>query len=112
MQAKLLELRDKATFIPLLCIDMNSRNSLQRPLLRRCGYPLNGQPNIAIVNLNANGDKFCNDPYYWFDRSYQVAHHYIIEHWVELDDGDVVDVEFILGETTTKKVSEVQEPQP
>ena len=28
------------------------------------------------------------------------------EHFDELSDGDVVDVEFILGETTVKKVSE------
>jgi hypothetical protein len=34
------------------------------------------------------------------------AHHYIYDHFDELDDGDVVDVEFILGETAIKKVSE------
>ncbi len=38
-----------------------------------------------------------------------VAHHYIIEHWAELSDGDVVDVEFILKETTVLKVSERDE---
>jgi hypothetical protein len=35
-----------------------------------------------------------------------VAHEWIIEHWAELGDGDVVDVQHILGETATKKVSE------
>ena len=35
-----------------------------------------------------------------------VAHNYIIEHWHELKDGDVVDVQFILGETKAPKVSE------
>ena len=34
------------------------------------------------------------------------AHHYIQEHFDELHDGDVVDVEFILGETKAPKVSE------
>jgi hypothetical protein len=34
------------------------------------------------------------------------AHHWIIEHWDELKDSDVVDVEFILGETQQPKVSE------
>ena len=34
------------------------------------------------------------------------AHDYIAEHWAELDDGDVIDVEFILGEKPTKKISE------
>ena len=35
-----------------------------------------------------------------------MAHHYIIEHWDKLRDGDVVDVSFILGETQQPKVSE------
>jgi hypothetical protein len=35
-----------------------------------------------------------------------VSHNYIIDHFDELADGDVVDVEFILGEKPAKKVSE------
>jgi hypothetical protein len=34
------------------------------------------------------------------------AHHHIYEKWDSLEDGDVVDVEFILGETTKPKLSE------
>lgn len=34
------------------------------------------------------------------------AHNWIIDHWQELKDGDVVDVQFILGETKEPKVSE------
>jgi hypothetical protein len=34
------------------------------------------------------------------------AHQYIEQHWRELKDGDVIDVEFILGETDVKKTSE------
>ena len=36
----------------------------------------------------------------------KVAHNYIATHWHDLVDGDVVDVEFILGETAEKKISE------
>ena len=39
-------------------------------------------------------------------RTYQVAHNYIATHWSALSDGDVIDVEFILGETDTRKTSE------
>jgi len=35
-----------------------------------------------------------------------VAHDYIEKHFNELKDGDVIDVEHILGETTKKKRSE------
>jgi hypothetical protein len=39
-------------------------------------------------------------------RTKRVAHNYIAEHRDDLADGDVVDVEYILGETMTRKVSE------
>jgi len=119
MQMKLLELRDEGTFIPILAVNMNpdirggiapnpndEAHTRQRYLLRRCGYPCDGRPNIAITALNANGGECWNDPYGWGGRTYPVAHKYIIEHWTELRDGDVVDVSFILGETATPKVSE------
>jgi hypothetical protein len=34
------------------------------------------------------------------------VHHWLLDHWGEIKSGDVVDVEFILGETATLKVSE------
>ena len=107
MQAKALELRDEGTCIMLLAVNMNPMNPQQRPLLRRCGYPCDGRPNILITNLSANGTPAWNDPYAWGSRTYPVAHKYIIEHWDELEDGSVVDVSYILGETTAPKVSEL-----
>jgi len=123
MRAKALELRDEMTFIAILAVDMNpvapkpsddiidataatyiSRD--QRWLLRRVGYPCDGKPNILITRLSGDGSKASNDPYYWGDRTFAVAHAYIIEHWASLKDGDVVDVQFIMGETKAPKVSE------
>jgi hypothetical protein len=48
------------------------------------------------------------DPYDWVNdpRTKKTAHWYIEQHWAELKDGDVVDVEFIQGETETAKLSE------
>ncbi len=37
----------------------------------------------------------------------QVAHDWIIKHYWHLDSGDVVDVEFILGESTWPKLPEI-----
>jgi hypothetical protein len=51
MKAKTLELRDTATFIPVLCVDMNPDNEGQRYLLYRCGYRCNGEPNILLTRL-------------------------------------------------------------
>jgi hypothetical protein len=113
MQVKLLELRDEGMFIPLLAIDMNPNihlyrgiNEEQRYLLRRCGYPCDLTPNIAITRLSCDGQPCSNDPYQWGGRTFPVAHRYIIEHWNDLKDGDVVDVEYILGETKKIKISE------
>jgi hypothetical protein len=114
MEVKLLELRDDGTFIPLLCVNMQpgdpqywpQRRKARYYLLRRCGHRCDGRPNIAITSLGADGGRCSNDPYFWGDRTRATAHKYIIEHWAELSDGDVVDVEFILGETKQRKVSE------
>ena len=105
MQVKALEIRDEGTFIPALAVNMNPDGEGQRYLLRRCGYPCDGQANIVLTRLDGNG-KATNDPYEWGGRTWPVAHNYIIEHWKELRDGDVVDVSFILGETEKPKVSE------
>jgi hypothetical protein len=106
MKVKVLEIRDEGTFIPMLCVDMNPDNEGQRYLLRRVGYPCEGRPNILITHASGDGDKASNDPHFWGGRTRPVAHNYIIEHWDELKDGDVVDVSFILGETTSPKISE------
>jgi hypothetical protein len=124
MEVKVLEIRDRSTYFAAVCVDMNpiapmasesrggiaeriERSEAQRYHLRRLGYPCDGLPNIALFHLSCNGGPVWNDPFGWRDsRTYQTAHNYIIEHWRELKDGDVVDVEFILGETTVKALSE------
>lgn len=108
MKTKVLELRDSGTFIALLAVDMNPTEQGELYLLMRCGYASDGEPNIAITRLDANGSPCWNDPYGWQGgaRTFPIAHNYIIEHWNELTNGDVVDVEWILGERTTPKQSE------
>ena len=105
MRVKILEIRDSSTFIPMLAVNMNPTEDAQQYLLRRCGYACDGRPNIILTRADGNG-KASNDPYAWGGRTYPVAHNYIIEHWEQLRDGDVVDVEFILGESKYPKTSE------
>ena len=108
MNVKLLELRDRATFIAILAIDLSPADppEAERYLLRRCGYACDGWPTIGLARLDANGQPFRCDPYDWGDRTFQVAHIYITEYWAELKSGDVVDVEYILCETKRPKESE------
>lgn len=98
MTNKLLEIRDRATFIPALAIQVSGDDGY---LMRRAGFK---SPMVYLVALAT--ERACYDPYNWGNRTMSNAHHYIAEHFDELRDGDVIDVEFILGETTAPKCSE------
>lgn len=104
MKVKLLEIRDRATFLPVFALSAEASNLEQLYLLRRCGFDVHGKE-IIIARLNGEGNSSA-DAYHWNDRTMQTAHLYIREHFAELKDGDVIDVSYILGETSQPKVSE------
>jgi hypothetical protein len=102
---KLLEIRDKGTFLPMFAFSTTVGTSQEQWLLRRAGYAYDS-PCIMFGYLGQSGQKACYDPYDWNDRTKQTAHHYIEKNWDKIRSGDVIDVEFILGETTEPKISE------
>jgi hypothetical protein len=110
MEVKCLEVRDAGTFIPVICIRPVPDNEAQRYLLRRDGYRGDAEER-CIIYINAQCRGVAYDPHYWEVNSitHTVAHNYITEHWHELADGDVIDVQFLLGETKEKKISEREE---
>jgi hypothetical protein len=108
VEVRALEIRDKGTFIPCLALRMTADNERQRYLLRRVGFEIE-HPGIVLMVLN--DQKATSDAYEWSsmgmgERTMPAAHLWIEEHFDELVDGSVVDVEFILGETTMPKRSE------
>jgi hypothetical protein len=106
MQIKLLEVRDSATFLPVFAISTKPENSGQGYLLRRCGF--NSGDAVILARLRGEAPSSA-DAYFWNDRTMQTAHLYIEKHFDQLKDGDVVDVQFILGETDKPKTSERNE---
>lgn len=98
MTSKLLEIRDRATFISALAIRVSGDDGY---LMRRAGF---NAPMIYLIALAT--ERACYDPYNWGNRTMRTAHHHIEVMWDTLKDGDVVDVEFVLGETRTPKESE------
>lgn len=111
MEVKCLEVRDRMTFIPVICIRPVPDNEEQRYLLRRDGYSGNGQER-CIIMIDAQCRGVAYDPYDWEEaRTRGHAHKFIEDHWHELKDGDVVDVQFILGETPSPKISERESAQ-
>lgn len=107
MEVKCLEVRDAGTFIPVICIRPVPENEEQRYLLRRDGYSGSELEHCIIVVRNqCLGCSY--DPYNWPNdtRTMTQAHGYIERHWGELRNGDVIDVEYITGESATQKISE------
>ncbi len=99
MDTKLIEIRDRATLVPALAIQVSAADGY---LMRRAGF--GDEPMIYLVMLATEKCRY--DPYNWDNpRMMGNAHRYIVEHWDQLSSGDVVDVEFILGESKAPKVS-------
>ncbi len=113
METKLFEIRDTATFIPVMAVRFDPRSEEERYLLAHAGYGLTPAAQAEYVllwRIAGEVHQATCDPYQWPGgptvRTMPQAHEYIIEHWDDLKSGDVVDVEFILGETSERKVSE------
>lgn len=112
MQSKLLEVRDRATFVPVLAVQLIPSTLAENYLLARAGFGLDASTQSMYVQVSridgGTGQSTC-DPHYWGDnRTMFTAHNYIIATFDELTTGDVIDVEYILGERDTPKVSESQ----
>ncbi len=109
MQVKLFEVRDRATFIPVMATKVNAANEAQAALLRASGYGDDPYEYVILARIaGGGGQSFC-DPYDWAGgRTLQVAHQFIRDNFERLEDGFVVDVEFILGETGQPKSAEAK----
>jgi hypothetical protein len=104
LNTRVLEIRDSMTCLSVLAIRMFSMSDVQDWHIHlRCGYSRDGS-SIILVNLDDARAK--NSSYDWKDRTMFTAHDYIEKNFDSLNDGDVIDVEFILGETDKKKISE------
>lgn len=110
MDVKLLEVRDIGTFIPMLALKPIPRSEEERYLLARAGYGRSpdDQGEYVLLGKLVGGDLHY-DPYHWRDgqgRTMRTVHLWLQEHWFEVHSGDVVDVEYLLGETHDPKASE------
>ena len=109
MIAKTFEVRDRATFVPVLAIQLEPGCEADRYLLARAGFgttPGEQRKYVQVVRVSGGGGKSTCDPNDWRDRTMAVAHQYLVNNFSELASGSVVDVEFILGESPSPKNSE------
>ena len=109
METKLFELRDEGTFIPIITTLMNSSDPAEAYLLRRAGYSFGptGRWFVLLDRLDGgHSDYRAHSQHGCGGRTYPAAHLYIQDHWWELASGQVIDVEYLLGERDTPKESE------
>jgi len=109
MKIKLFEIRDAATFIPAIAIQLGPDSEEERYLLGRSGYGLTpGAQSQFILFGKLEGGQLTYDPHSWPQgtRTMPCAHQYIIDQWRMLQSGDVIDVEHIMGLSISPKLSE------
>ena len=111
MKTKLFEIRDRGTFMPVMTTQVRSSDEKEIYLLRSSGFSNSNAggftPLIILHFLELNEAHY--DAYHWEDRTRHYVHNYIQQNWDALKSGDVIDVEYILGETTEPKMSQRQE---
>ena len=106
MIVKALEIRDEGTTIPMWAIKPTADNEAQRAILRHAGY--GERPGDYVILMGAHDCEAAYNPMDQRGRTRQVAHIWIKEHFDEIKDGEVVDVQYLLNEKPTKKASEIQ----
>lgn len=108
MTSKTFEIRDRGTFIPVLAIRLDPATEADRFLISRAGYgktPELQAGYILMIKL-IDASKSNYDPYKWTDPELREAHLHIRANFDSLPTGDVIDLEFLRGETSVKKLSE------
>jgi hypothetical protein len=107
MKIKLFEIRDRATLIPAIAIQVKSPvNDAERYLMKRCGFQVDEGEYHSILFGKLTGETLTADAYSWTGpRTMGAAHIYIEENWDLLETGEVICVETILGEREEPKTS-------
>src|SRR6185437_3679480 len=114
MQTKFIEIRDSGTCIAALALRMVAEDNgtsamTESRFMRRAGF---GQEFPSVILMRLEDQKATCDLYSWHSlgmglRTMQNAHNWINEHWDEIESGQVVDVQYILNETTMPKTAEI-----
>lgn len=115
LNVKIFEIRDVATTIPAMAFRFahyeDSPIGVDEMiwLLERAGFGQRPTDHRQYTFLMRLEDAECHyDVYEWRGgaRTMPEAHKFISRNWSDLNTGDIIDIEFILGETSEKKTSD------
>jgi hypothetical protein len=102
---KTVEIRDRCKFIPAFAIRMLPSDEFELFLFKQAGYGL-FNPCIMLISIeepwlsNRSSDEWINSP-----RTMPIAHKWIEDNFDKINNGDVIDIEFILGEKDAKSLN-------
>lgn len=104
MEVKLFEVRDRATFIPVMAVKLQRGTiEAERYLLSKSGYT----DKSYVVLWCLSGGRAVYDEYDWGSNiTMRTAHEYIRVRFDGLRSGDVIDAEYIRGESDEPVQSE------
>lgn len=101
MLTKAFEVLDRHTFIPVMATVMDGRED-ELYIIRAAGFTTLGSK-VVVTKLNCLTSEY--DPNVWESRTMINAHRFIEDNFYNIPTGHVIDVEYLLGETETKKGS-------
>lgn len=111
METKLFEIRDRATIIPVMAIQLGGRDAKEKWLLGQAGFSADRawQEEFIILCIPGETNRSTYNPFDWTTPTMHQAHLYIMGHWPELRSGAVIDVEYLLGLRPMPTLSEFSE---
>jgi len=96
---KIVEIRDRATLIAAFAIRMRPETEHELFLFKEIGYRSQAKPCILLISMQApNFSARYSGDWQNTGRTFPIAHEYIEKHFDEINNYDVIDVEFIKGE--------------
>jgi hypothetical protein len=111
MISKIFEVRSPATLIVIIATKLKAENQQTAALLSHSGY---GQTNkdieryILVTAIDGGGGGIATtDAYKHHCEELRVAHIYINEHFSDLENGSVLDVDYIRGTSDKPKKSDM-----
>jgi len=110
MENKIIEVRDVGTILSVLFIRLSAESASEKFLLERAGYGRRPDNYILAIDLT-------HPLRIWLSpfetrmatqgaRTFYLAHEEMTRNWENYRHGDVLDVQYVLGETPSPKISE------
>ena len=112
METKLFEIRDRMTFAVVMATGIESDLPKEVWLLAKAHMGKDGKEQHEHRHIFLMEFSSCVSSlkgYTWGNRTLRIAHDYIEKNWDTLHSGDLIDVEFLEGETKQPKKSEFLE---